>query len=226
VEENFTSHLPPSHYAQLYQQDGLRGGHVILLGPNNEQAALQALETWPGGLQVGGGVTDANALDWIQRGASHVIVTSYLFPSDSLDWERLERLSALVQKEKLVIDLSCRKRDNDYYVMTNKWQTWTDTKITVQLLERLSQYCDEFLIHAVDVEGKQSGIQQDLVEFLGRLPYKVTYAGGVRSLEDLDLVERLGQGNVDVTVGSALDIFGGKLPYREVVEWHKKRNPE
>lgn len=250
---NFSSDEPPSHFARMYRNDNLTGGHVIMLGrgESNERAARNALEGWPGGLQVGGGVTAENAREWLgesnKAGASHVIVTSYVFRNDTgkVDYDRLTKLVDAVGKDRLVLDLSCRRKKKEqeevnedgkdgggadaeapYYVVTNKWQTFTDTKVTPETLQHLSNYCCEFLVHAVDVEGKQSGIQRDLVEFLGRhSPVPVTYAGGVSSIADLDLVDELGNGKVDVTVGSALDIFGGRLPYREVVEWHRKRNP-
>jgi phosphoribosylformimino-5-aminoimidazole carboxamide ribotide isomerase len=229
VTVNFCSDLPPSHYTNLYRNDELTGGHVILLGnnPENKKAAMEAIHAWPGGLQVGGGVNDTNCAEWIQAGASQVIVTSYAFDQGLIHWERLELLLEKLGglKERLVLDLSCRKKQGKYYVVTNRWQTFTDTIVDAALLEKLAEYCGEFLIHAVDVEGKQSGIQQDIVEFLGdHATIPVTYAGGVRSIQDLDLVEKLGKGKVDVTVGSALDIFGGPLSYKDVVEWHKTRN--
>ncbi|GKY99037.1 hypothetical protein MPSEU_000859400 [Mayamaea pseudoterrestris] len=231
VQENFVSQHPPSYYTKLYQQANLTGGHVIMLGPNNEIAARDALAAWPNGLQIGGGVTSDNCLDWINAGASHVIVTSYVFCDGKIHWERLKQLvQVLGSKNKLVLDLSCRKKesDNQYYVVTNRWQTWTDTIVNAELLQSLSEYCSEFLIHAVDVEGMQSGILEDVVELLGEhCPdnVSVTYAGGVRSLDDLNLVERLGKGKVDVTVGSALDIFGGSLDFQTVVNWQNERNP-
>jgi phosphoribosylformimino-5-aminoimidazole carboxamide ribotide isomerase len=231
AQVNFASDRPPSYFSEVYRQDGLTGGHVILLGSTdaNVKAAKDALGAWPGGWQVGGGITARNCQKWLEAGAGKIIVTSYLFEGAVLQYGRLEELVQLIGKEKLVIDLSCRRRsadDPNYYVVTNKWQTFTDTPVTKETLKRLSGYCDEFLVHAVDVEGKQAGIQKDLVEFLGEhSPIPVTYAGGVRNLDDLDLVETLGCGRVDVTVGSALDIFGGSLAYQDVVNWHKARNP-
>jgi phosphoribosylformimino-5-aminoimidazole carboxamide ribotide isomerase len=228
---NFASDLPASHFSYLYRRDELTGGHVILLGsaPDNVRAAKDALRAWPGGWQVGGGINPQNAREWLECGADKVIVTSYLFEGGKLILSRLREMASSVGKERLVIDVSCRRRSKDdpnYYVVTNKWQTFTDTPVTPETLQMLSGYCSELLVHAVDVEGKQSGIQQDLVEFLGRhSPVPVTYAGGVRNLSDLDLVEKLGGGRVDVTVGSALDIFGGSLPYSDVVDWHRTRNP-
>lgn len=232
--ENFVSPHAPAHYSRLYRDAGLTGGHVVLLGatPETVAAARAALAAWPGHLQVGGGVTADNAADWIAAGASRVIVTSYVFCDGAIHWERLRALRDALggDRGRLVLDLSCRRREADgrYYVVTNRWQTWTDTEVTAELLQTLSEYCCEFLVHAVDVEGKQSGIQEDIVQFLGdHCPETVeaTYAGGVRSLEDLDLIERLGRGRVDATVGSALDIFGGPLKFEDVVDWHNKRNP-
>jgi phosphoribosylformimino-5-aminoimidazole carboxamide ribotide isomerase len=231
AQVNFASDRPPSYFSEVYRQDGLTGGHVILLGSTdaNVKAAKDALGAWPGGWQVGGGITARNCQEWLEAGAGKIIVTSYLFEGAVLQYGRLEEMVQLIGKEKLVIDLSCRRRsadDPNYYVVTNKWQTFTDTPVMKETLERLSGYCEEFLVHAVDVEGKQAGIQKDLVEFLGdHSPIPVTYAGGVRNLDDLDLVETLGRGRVDVTVGSALDIFGGSLAYQDVVNWHKARNP-
>mmetsp|Transcript_6809 Transcript_6809/g.8828 ORF Transcript_6809/g.8828 Transcript_6809/m.8828 type:complete len:273 (-) Transcript_6809:296-1114(-) len=230
---NFSTDLPSSEFAAMYQKDNLLGGHVIMLGPGNEEAAKSALEAWPGGLQVGGGITDVNAKLWLDRGASHIIVTSFVFRNGAIDYERLENLVKLTTKERLILDLSCRRRPGEdpengpYYVVTDKWQKFTDFQVNSENLKHLSKYCDEFLVHGVDVEGKQCGILKDLVILLGEAcPIPVTYAGGVRSLEDMDLVNELGKGKVDCTVGSALDIFGGALRYDDVVAWHNKQSKE
>jgi len=223
---NFQTDLSPAHYAAMYKKDELTGGHVIMLGPGNEEAALSALSAYPQGLQIGGGINPSNAQKYIDAGASHVIVTSYVFSEGEIKWERLNNLVDVVSKEKFVLDLSCRKAGDDYFVATNRWQSVTKEKLSPQLFERLSQYCDEFLIHAADVEGLKAGIDPHLVSLLAEcsvLP--ITYAGGVRDLGDLDLVEKLGHGRVDITVGSSLDIFGGKLSFSDVVKWHKSRNP-
>ena len=216
---NFSSHLPPSHYSRMYRQDGLTGGHVIMLGPGNEEAAAEALAAWPGGLQIGGGINGDNARLWLERGASHVIVTSYVFHDGILDEQRLQNLCNLVGRRRLVLDLSCRYKGGQYFVVTDRWQKFTRLAITRQVLEELAAYCDEFLIHAVDVEGKCTGVDARLVELLAsstRVP--VTYAGGVATMADLELIARAGAGKLDVTVGSALDIFGGSgLRYRDVV---------
>ena len=224
--ENFVASRPASDFAAQYRQDGLFGGHVIMLGPNCEEAALSSLRAFPTGLQIGGGITSDNALQYLEAGASHVVVTSYVFRDGKVDLERLQGLVALVGKKRLVIDLSCRRKPDDptgpFYVVTNKWTLFTDYAVTEESLADLAQYCDEFLVHGVDVEGKRCGIEQDLVTLLGRSsPIPVTYAGGVRSLEDLELVKQLGAGKVDCTVGSALDMFGGDLSYDSVVEWSR-----
>jgi phosphoribosylformimino-5-aminoimidazole carboxamide ribotide isomerase len=223
---NFETDLSPAHYAALYKENNLSGGHVIMLGPDNEEAALSALGAFEQGLHIGGGINPSNALKFINAGASHVIVTSYVFSEGEIKWERLYNLIDVVSKEKLVLDLSCRKLGDDYFVATDRWQSITKEKLSTKLFERLSQCCDEFLIHAADVEGLKAGIDTRLVSLLAdcsALP--VTYAGGVRGLSDLDLVEKLGQGRVDITVGSSLDIFGGKLSFSDVVKWHNSRNP-
>lgn len=219
-QTNFSSDFPPSYYSQMYRQDDLTGGHVIMLGSGNEQAAAEALAAWPGGLQVGGGITAENATHWLECGASHVIVTSYVFHDGLLDENRLQSLCRLVGRHNLVLDLSCRFRENDYYVVTDRWQKFTSLKITCRVLEELAEYCDEFLVHAVDVEGKCMGVDERLIHLLSEnIPVPVTYAGGVATMADLNLVQDAGKGNLDVTVGSALDIFGGSgLRYREVVE--------
>jgi len=222
---NFSSDLSAAEYARLYQKDGLSGGHVVSLGAGNQEAALHALEAFPGGLQYGGGVSPENAATYLNAGASHVIVTSYIFNSGKIDLEKLEKLLDVTGRDRLVLDLSCRQRDGDYYVVTDRWQTFTDEKVGPALLETLSVYCAEFLVHGVDVEGKQQGIEEDLISLLGMYsPLPVTYAGGVKRLSDLDLVQALGQGRVDLTIGSALDIFGGKVPYADVLKW-LKNNP-
>ncbi len=208
LRTNFVSEKSSAEYAALYRRDGLLGGHVILLGPGNEQAARAALAAYPGGLQVGGGVNLDNAAGWLDAGASHVIVTSWLFQAGRVDFERLAQLERAVGKQRLVLDLSCRRRDADYWVVTDRWQTFTDVAITHATLDRLAQSCAEFLVHAVDVEGLCRGVDAELVEKLAAWsPIPATYAGGANSLADLELVTELGQGRVDLTIGSALDIF-------------------
>jgi len=222
LEINFISTSSSVEYAKLYQKDGLMGGHLVSLGTGNQQAALDALAAFPGGLQYGGGVNPENAAIFLEAGASHVIVTSYVFDSGKIDFDRMRQLLDVTGKNKLVLDLSCRQRDGSYYVVTDRWQNFTEEKVDKELLETLSDYCSEFLVHGVDVEGKQQGIEEDLIRLLGRYsPLPVTYAGGVKRLSDLDLVKSLGQDRVDLTIGSALDIFGGQVPYADVLMWLK-----
>jgi phosphoribosylformimino-5-aminoimidazole carboxamide ribotide isomerase len=228
LSTNFATDRPAADFAQMYQRDKLTGGHVIMLGPGNDAAAKSALAAYPKGLQIGGGINDTNALEWLNAGASHIIVTSHVFFEGQVHMERLQQMVQVCGgKQRLVLDLSCRKMPNAtedpdaYYVVTNKWQTFTEFKVTPEHLKILSEYCDEFLVHGVDVEGKQCGILEDLVALLGEhSPIPVTYAGGVRSIDDIELVQRIGKNKVDVTVGSALDCFGGTLKYDDVVAWH------
>ncbi len=224
LQTNFTADKPSSWFAQLYRQDQLEGGHIIQLGPDNEEAATQALAAWPGGLQIGGGITLENADMWLDRGASHVIVTSCVFKNGKVDQEYLERLVAKVGASRLVLDLSCRKRGDLYYIVTDRWQKFTEVVIEPKILERFGRLCDEFLIHAADVEGKCQGIEKELVEKLAEwVPIPTTYAGGIRNLDDLELIYAVGKGQLDATVGSALDIFGGSgITYEEAVTFHQK----
>ncbi|MCL6591190.1 MAG: phosphoribosylformimino-5-aminoimidazole carboxamide ribotide isomerase [Firmicutes bacterium] len=218
--ENYVSGHDASYFARLFKRDGLTGGHVIMLGPGNETEAVKALKTYPGGLQAGGGITVENAAYFLEQGASHVIVTSYVFRDGTINYQNLEKLVTEIGPKRLVLDLSCRKKGNSYFVVTEKWQKYTDFEINQRNLHELADYCDEFLIHAVEVEGMRQGIEADLVAALGQwTPIPTTYAGGVRSISDLELVKQLGQGKLDLTIGSALDIFGGNLSYREVVAW-------
>jgi phosphoribosylformimino-5-aminoimidazole carboxamide ribotide isomerase len=224
LQTNFVADHPASWFAELYQRDGLKGGHVIMLGPGNEGEARSALNAYPGGLQLGGGVNLDNAHDWLDAGASHVIVTSWVFQNGNLDWARLKNLVAHVSRERLVLDLSCRRRLDDYFVVTDHWQKFTDLVINAQHLEQLANYCAEFLVHAVDVEGLCRGIDENLVRNLGDWsPIPCTYAGGANSLTDLERVTLLGQGRVDLTIGSALDIFGGSgVRYEDAVAFNRK----
>lgn len=226
LQTNFSSEFPPSYYSKLYQKDNLPGGHVIMLGPGNESAATEALQAWPGGMQVGGGITVDNASSWLDKGASHVIVTSHVFHNGMLDEEKLKALVAKVGREHLVLDLSCRWRDDGYYVVTDRWQKFTRLKVDRETLEWLAGFCDEFLVHAVDVEGKCMGVDKRLIELLAaHATIPVTYAGGVASMADLELIRDAGQGRLDATVGSALDIFGGSgLTYKDVVAFHNRES--
>jgi phosphoribosylformimino-5-aminoimidazole carboxamide ribotide isomerase len=224
LRTNFVSERPSRWFAALYRRDGLTGGHVIMLGPGNEAAAREALAAWPGGLQVGGGIKLENAPGWLEAGASHVIVTSSIFRDGHLDWDRLQALVAAIGKNRLVLDLSCRKKGADYFVVTDHWQKFTDLKIEPDTLRRLGQCCDEFLVHAADVEGLCRGIDLELVGQLGRWsPLPATYAGGANSLRDLEDVAHAGGGRINLTIGSALDIFGGTLVrYDDVVALNRK----
>ncbi|MDU9047256.1 MAG: phosphoribosylformimino-5-aminoimidazole carboxamide ribotide isomerase [Candidatus Electrothrix sp. Rat3] len=225
LRTNFSSQFSSSHYARMYRQDNLLGGHIIMLGPGNEEAATEALQGWPGGLQIGGGITAENAQLWLNRGASHVIVTSHVFHDGQLDTERLDRLCRLIGKEHLVLDLSCRWKDDGYYVVTDRWQKFTDLMISGKMLKELEESCDEFLIHAVDVEGKCMGVDERLIEILAAAGVNkpITYAGGVTDMNDLQLIHRAGKSKLDATVGSALDIFGGTgCTYEEVVAFHNQ----
>ena len=225
AEENFVATQDAAFFANLYKNAGLKGGHIILLNPVSSEyyeatkvQALEALKAYPGGLQVGGGITPENAGEYLEAGASQVIVTSYVFHDGKIDYDRLERLVDTVGKEHLVLDLSCKKIGEEYRIVTDRWQKVTREVVTYELMDRLAEYCSEFLIHAVDVEGKANGIEQELVTLLGqwgKLP--VTYAGGVHSYEDLELLKTLGQNKLHVTIGSALDLFGGCLEWEEVL---------
>jgi phosphoribosylformimino-5-aminoimidazole carboxamide ribotide isomerase, eukaryotic type len=225
--ENYVSDKPASFYAEMYKRDDLSGGHIILLNPpasefggKNIDSARGALRAFSGGMQIGGGVTDENAADWIARGASHVIVTSFVFHDGILDMERLERLRSKVGRDRVVLDLSCKRYGGEYYIMTNRWQHKTDCAVNESLLSMMAEYCGEYLVHAVDVEGKNSGIDRDLCAILGRwngIP--VTYAGGISNFGDIDLIKEYGSGELDFTIGSSLDIFGGTMPYRDVVAY-------
>ncbi len=223
LRTNFVSDHDAAWFADLYRKDGLKGGHIIMLGSGNEREAISALKAWPGGMQVGGGLNDGNIRPYLDAGASHVIVTSWLFPERTLDMEHLARISKIAGKERLVIDLSCRRKGDGWFVATNRWQTVTDVRIEATLLETLSRYCDEFLIHAADVEGRQQGMDWELVDLLARIsPIPTTYAGGARDLSDLDRLDKAGGGRLDLSIGSALDIFGGKLVrYAECAAWNR-----
>lgn len=226
--ENFVSDRPAGWFARKFKEDALTGGHVIMLGPGNEEAAAEAMHAWPGGLQVGGGIHAGNASEWLEKGASHVIVTSWLFDQDGRFLpERLAELVAVVGPEHLVIDLSCRRTGEGWTVVMNRWQTETDLSVSSESLDRLAESCAEFLIHAADVEGQCGGIDEDLVALLGQWSGRpVTYAGGAATMEDVRKVEQLGEGRLDVTVGSALDLFGGTgVRYSELLRWNAGERP-
>lgn len=223
--ENFASELGADYYAELYKKDGLTGGHIILLNAADSEyfeatktQAMKALAAYPGGLQIGGGMNADNAGEYLEAGASHVIVTSYVFRDGKILYENLEKLVEHVGKEHIVLDLSCRKRDGKYYIVTNRWQTFTDTELTAELLEELAKYCDEFLVHGVDVEGKSAGVDKELVKILsGWTKTPLTYAGGIGSMEELEAFGEATGHRVDFTIGSALDLFGGSIPYEKLI---------
>ncbi len=226
AEENFVAQQDAAYFAGLYRNAGLKGGHIILLNAQDSdyyeasrQQALSALKAYPGGLQVGGGITPDNAGEYLRVGASHVIVTSYVFRNGRIHYDRLRKMTEAVGKEHLVLDVSCRRTEEGYRVVTDRWQKMTEEKMDPGLLDRLSDYCDEFLIHAVDVEGKAGGIEQELAAMLGQWEKKpVTYAGGVHSYDDLRQLREYGKNCLNVTIGSALDLFGGAMEWQKVVE--------
>ena len=223
--DNFISEADAAFYAEMYRQDGLTGGHIILLNPKESeyykqdlQQAANALKAFPGGMQVGGGMDLSNVETFLDMGASHVIVTSFVFREGMIDYDRLHSLRSLIGRERLVLDLSCRFAGDDYYIVTDRWQKMTKERFCLETLEHLAKYCSEFLVHAVDVEGKASGVEQEVIRRLGDYSAQpVTYAGGIHSQEDIEFIRRAGKERVDFTIGSALDLFGGKIAYRDFV---------
>ena len=223
---NFASRQGAEYYAEMYRRDGLRGGHIILLNPASspyyeatKTQAMRALAVYPGGMQIGGGITAENAAEYLAAGASHVIVTSYVFRDGKIHWDNLRKLAETVGKERVVLDLSCRKRGDGYYIVTDRWQTFTDVRLDTSVLEKLSAWCAEFLVHGVDAEGKQAGVPEELVRMLATWEgCPVTYAGGIGSMEDLRKFAEICGGKLDFTIGSALDLFGGRMPYADIVD--------
>lgn len=224
ASENFVSQQDAAFYARLYRNYKIRGGHIILLNPADSEyyqqtraQAMEALAAYPGGLMVGGGIHPGNAAEFLDAGASHVIVTSYVFKDGKIDWEKLESLVRTVGREHLVLDLSCRKREGRYYIVTDRWQKFTEVKLSAQVFEKIAEYCDEFLVHGVDVEGRSAGVDERLAGLLRNCAgAPVTYAGGIGSLADLERFREITEGKLDFTIGSALDIFGGKIPFDAV----------
>ncbi len=221
ADENFVSGQDAAFYAELYKKEGFCGGHIILLNARDSEyyeatkkQAVSALQAYPGGLQVGGGITAENAEEFLAAGASHVIVTSYVFKDGKLSWENLAKMEQAAGREHLVLDLSCRKKDGRYFIVTDRWQKFTNVPVTLEVMEELGSHCDEFLVHAVDVEGKANGIETELANLLSAYQKRpITYAGGVGSMKDIELLKLHGKGRLDVTVGSALDLFGGTIPF-------------
>lgn len=231
AKENFVSEYDSVFYANMYKERNVKGGHIILLNSvdsdyyeTTKEQAIKALHAYPNGLQVGGGITAANAKSFIMEGASHVIVTSYVFKDGNINFENLDKLVEVVGKEHIVLDLSCKKKGDKYYIVTDRWQKFTEEYISFELLDKLATYCDEFLIHAADVEGKSNGIEEELVKLLGqwgKLP--VTYAGGIHSFEDLRRIREYGNNSMNATIGSALDLFGGPIAFEDVLTYCNKK---
>lgn len=231
AKENFVAGQDAVYYAELYKKHKIKNGHIIMLNhaessyyEATKAQALAALLAWPGGLQAGGGITPENAAQFLDAGASHVIVTSYVFSDGRINFENLHKMVKETGKERLVLDLSCRIKNGSYHIVTDRWQKYTDVILKKETLDELSSYCDEFLVHAVDVEGKAEGIEEDLVEILGnwnKIP--VTYAGGVHSFDDLRRLKELGHDKIHVTIGSALDLFGGTMRFEEVLSFLDKK---
>lgn len=227
AKENYVAEQDATYYANLYKKLGLSGGHIILLNDASspyydatKEQALLALEAYRGGMQVGGGINPKNAMGYLNEGATHVIVTSYVFHNGAINMDNLRLLNNKVGSEHIVLDLSCKKRDGKFYVATDRWQNLTDVEVNEELFYELYKYCDEFLVHAVDVEGKAKGIDDDVATLLGKLDgMTITYAGGIGNFSDIDKLKKLGQDKVDFTVGSALDIFGGSMPFEKVCNY-------
>lgn len=231
AEENFVATQDAAFYARLYKESNIKGGHIILLNKagtlfyeEDIAQAKGALLEYPKGLQIGGGITAENAKEFLDMGASHVIVTSYVFRDGVVDYERLDALEQAVGRQNIVLDLSCRKKDGAYYIVTDRWQKFTKEMVCEETILKLQDYADEFLIHAVDVEGKANGVEEDLVKMLSEYAtIPITYAGGVGSYEDIEVIRQLGKGKLDITIGSALDLFGGHLEYDRVITMMDKQ---
>ena len=225
AKENFVSEMDADYYAGIYKEYGLPGGHVILLNAKDspyyeatKSQAKKALEAYPGGLMVGGGITDESAADFLDMGASHVIVTSFVFRDGRINMDNLEKLKKAVGKDRIVLDLSCKSKGQEYYVVTDRWQKYTDVVFNEELFSSLSDYCDEYLVHAADVEGKSAGLDAKVLALLSKINHTVTYAGGISSYEDVKLLVEEGKERVNFTVGSKLDLFGGNLTIKGILE--------
>ena len=224
AQNNFVSEKDSAYYANLYKEHGLSGGHIIILNGKDSEyyeatkaEAVKALQTYKGGMQIGGGITDKNAEEYILAGASHIIVTSYVFSDGKICYNNLNRLNSAVGREHICLDVSCRMRNGKYYVVTDRWQKFTDVVLDENLIVSLSEYCDELLVHAVDVEGRKAGINATIAGILEKSPIPVTYAGGIPSLDDIAKIRSIGNNKIDFTIGTALNIFGGDLDLMEVI---------
>ncbi|MBS7305226.1 MAG: phosphoribosylformimino-5-aminoimidazole carboxamide ribotide isomerase [Lachnospiraceae bacterium] len=224
AQNNFVSEKDSAYYANLYKEYGLSGGHIIILNGKDSEyyeatkaEAVKALQTYKGGMQIGGGITDKNAEEYILAGASHIIVTSYVFSDGKICYNNLNRLNSAVGREHICLDVSCRMRNGKYYVVTDRWQKFTDVVLDENLIVSLSEYCDELLVHAVDVEGRKAGINATIAGILEKSPIPVTYAGGISSLDDIAKIRSIGNNKIDFTIGTALNIFGGDLDLMEVI---------
>ena len=224
AQNNFVSEKDSAYYANLYKEHGLSGGHIIILNGKDSEyyeatkaEAVKALQTYKGGMQIGGGITDKNAEEYILAGASHIIVTSYVFSDGKICYNNLNRLNSAVGREHICLDVSCRMRNGKYYVVTDRWQKFTDVVLDEKLIVSLSEYCDELLVHAVDVEGRKAGINATIAGILEKSPIPVTYAGGISSLDDIAKIRSIGNNKIDFTIGTALNIFGGDLDLMEVI---------
>ena len=225
AKENFVSERDAAYFAHMFRQDGLEGGHVIMLNSRQspyfretQEQALLALHSYPGGMMAGGGITAENADIYLDAGASHVIVTSYVFFNGEISYVNLEKLETEIGADKIVLDLSCSRKDNAYCIMTDRWQKYTRTPLTPELILHLSEHCAGFLIHGIDSEGRKNGIDFSLIRMLTAVHgVSVTYAGGISTFEDLEAIRRTGEDRIDVTVGSALSIYGGSMDYRQVL---------
>lgn len=223
-QTNFISNHPPSWFAKTYLEDGFKEGHIIKLGDGNDNAAKEALSVSPNTFQIGGGITLENAEQWLEAGASAVIITSWLFTNGQIDEIKLHKLVKAIGKEHIVIDLSCRKKDGIYYVVADRWQTYTNTIFNADTLHELSNSCSEFLVHAVDVEGLKSGIDSNIIHILSsHSPISSVYAGGIQSIEDLEYIQKIGKNQIDVTIGSSLDLFGGNLEYEKITNFFNQK---
>jgi len=152
-------------------------------------------------------------------------VTSFCFDGAKFSEAKLAEMVAAVGAERLVLDLSCRAAEGGgWSVAKDRWRTITDLAVTPETLDRLAGQCAEFLVHAADVEGQCGGVDRELVQMLGSWAgAPVTYAGGARSLENLREVDGLSDGKVDLTIGSALDLFGGDgVSYADCVAWNRR----